>query len=520
MAGQITRRRALRVAGAAAAGVTGAALGALRAEAAGHQPSPTASPSPSPSGGWVPPPAPSFVSRPDLTPPPISVTLFGRVSPDRYIFLDSPNAGPGVGGGVIIDHTGELVWYGPDTAAGHKLDVNVQMLDGEPVLTWWEGTIVSGHGEGKGMIVDSSYRLKHAIYAKNGLKADLHEFFITPDGNAIISAFRLHSGVDLSALGGPKSGYVWSGVFQVIDIATGRLVFEWDSYDNPASPRVPVSETNLPLLRGWGAKTHPFDYFHINSICPDADGNYLVSSRHCWTVYKVSKTDGSIIWRLNGKNSDFSMGPGSRFLWQHHVRPYGKGRLTIFDNGSAGPTRRHEKQSRALILAVDETSKRATLIRATTHPYVSGRPVLASGLGDVQMLPGGEMFVGWGDARRFSQFGADGKMLLDGTAVRTASSYRVFSQRWTGRPAEPPAAAARYRSGGGATVYASWNGATVVASWTVFAGQPGRLSKVATARRTGFETAIGVSSSGPYFAVQAHDASGRALARSMPIRIS
>ena len=193
MAGQITRRRALRVAGAAAAGVTGAALGALRAEAAGHQPSPTASPSPSPSGGWVPPPAPSFVSRPDLTPPPISVTQYGRVSPGRYIFLDSPNAGPGVGGGVIIDHTGELVWYGPDTATEHKLDVNVQALDGEPVLTWWEGTIVSGHGEGKGMIVDSSYRVKHAIYAKNGLKADLHEFFITPDGNAIISAFRLHS---------------------------------------------------------------------------------------------------------------------------------------------------------------------------------------------------------------------------------------------------------------------------------------------------------------------------------------
>jgi len=103
--------------------------------------------------------------------------------------------------------------------------------------------------------------------------------------------------------------------------------------------------------------------------------------------------------------------------------------------------------------------------------------------------------------------------------VRTSSSYRVFSQEWTGHPVEPPAAAARPRTGG-VTVYASWNGATNVASWTVFAGQQGHLGKVASARRTGFETAINVSSTGPYFAVQAHDSTGRALARSASIRIS
>jgi len=389
------------------------------------------------------------------------------------------------------------------------------MYNGEPVLTWWEGRIVFGHGEGRAVIADSNYQVKHIILLKSPDLADLHEFVVTPQGTAIIDAYRLHSGVNLTGVGGPASGYIFSGVFQVIDIATGKLIFEWDSY-SPTNPPVPIGDTYITIGR-QGVQAYPFDYFHINSIYPDTDGNYLVSSRHCWTVYKINSTDGSIMWRMNGKKSDFSMGPGAPFKWQHHVRPYGNGEMTIFDNGYCGPGRPAEPQSRALVLNVDQVNMKVTLKRAITHPKV---PMLASGLGDVQMLAGAEMFVGWGDARRFSQFGAEGKMLLDGVVERSASSYRVFSQPWVGHPVDPPDAAARYRTGGGATVYASWNGATEVASWTVYAGQSGHLGKVATASRTGFETAINVSSTGPYFAVQAHDSSGTALARSNPVKIT
>jgi Arylsulfotransferase (ASST) len=503
-AGHVSRRRAFGIAGASAAGAAGLVVGA-RSVAQIDRPRP-------PRAGSA--RHPEFISRPDLKPPPISVTRYGQIAPDRYIFLNSPYSGPGAGGAVILDHTGELVYFGPNSVSEHKQDVNAQLLDGEPVLTWWRGRIVAGHGEGAVVIADSSYQVKRVLYAHNGLKADLHEFNVTPQGTALISAWRTHSGVDLSAVGGPKDGYLFSGVFQEIDIATGNLVFEWDSYTSDNS-HVPVAETHMTLGR-QGHASYPFDYFHINSICPTADGNFLVSGRHTWTVYKVSRADGSIMWRLNGKRSDFSMGPGSPFMWQHHVRPYGSSGLTIFDNGAASLGLPRETQSRALILDVDEAAKKATLVRAVTHP---GARVLARGLGSVEMLPGAEMLVGWGDACRFSQFGADGKMLLDARMDPTGPTYRAFSQAWTGRPAEPPALAARSRSGG-ATVYASWNGATEVASWAVFAGQRDRLSKIATARRTGFETAIEVPASGPYFAVQAHDASGQALARSEVARIA
>jgi hypothetical protein len=65
-------------------------------------------------------------------------------------------------------------------------------------------------------------------------------------------------------------------------------------------------------------------------------------------------------------------------------------------------------------------------------------------------------------------------------------------------------------------VYASWNGATTVASWRIRAR--GRV--VATAPRSGFETAIRVASAAPAFEVEALDAGGRVLGTSRPFAVS
>jgi hypothetical protein len=161
----------------------------------------------------------------------------------------------------------------------------------------------------------------------------------------------------------------------------------------------------------------------------------------------------------------------------------------------------------------------ASLKKAYVHPH---SPYQAGAMGSAQLLPNGHMFVGWGTQPHFSEFTADGKLVLDGDIIKGDPSYRAFSQNWSGNPdpsVELPAAAARHRTGG-ATVYASWNGATAVKSWAVFAGRAASaLHQIASAPKNGFETAIVVSSGGPYFAVQAHDAKGRALAKSRAVRI-
>ncbi len=74
-------------------------------------------------------------------------------------------------------------------------------------------------------------------------------------------------------------------------------------------------------------------------------------------------------------------------------------------------------------------------------------------------------------------------------------------------------------SGGSTTVYASWNGATTVASWHVLAGtSASAMSPVASAPKSGFETAISVPGTHAYVAVQALGSGGEVLSTSPAIK--
>ena len=192
----------------------------------------------------------NFVSRPDLTPPAITIVHRRRTSAPRaedppYFLVAAtgyPRTGPGEPGLMILNRNGGLVWYSPNTGfpasqGQARADFNVQSYRGKPVLTWWEGQMRTGYGHGRAVIADSSYRTIATVNAGNGLQADLHEFVITPQDTALITAYRPVT-TDLSRVGGPANGMVLSGVVQEIDIATGKVLFEWDSLDH-----VPVTDT-------------------------------------------------------------------------------------------------------------------------------------------------------------------------------------------------------------------------------------------------------------------------------------
>ncbi|MGH3154216.1 MAG: arylsulfotransferase family protein [Streptosporangiaceae bacterium] len=458
-----------------------------------------------------------FVTRGDLNPPAVTIAHHDRQAtaaggPPYFILSPAgyPLTGPGAPGLMILRRDGDLVWYSPNTgfpaSSGEgRVDLQVQSYRGQPVLTWWEGRVDDGVGYGKAVIADSSYRTIAVIDGGNGLSADLHEFVITPQDTALITAVRPRP-ADLFRLGGPVRGTVLSGTVQEIDIASGRVLFQWDSLDH-----VPVTDTYQSFSGGTG--TSPFDYFHINSIAIAPDGDLLVSSRNTCAVYKLTRPAGEVAWQLGGKRSSFRMGPGAAFWWQHHVRPQGPSTLSIFDDG-ASPAK--EAQSRAILLDLDTTSMQATLNRSYTHPA----GLLAANQGSMQVLPDGRVLVGWGNLPYFSEFEADGALILDGQFPVGDQSYRAFAADWTGRPTDQPAIVAKVNPAGGSAVYASWNGATELHSWTVLAGSgPGGLGPVGSQRRAGFETVITVNAGGPYFAVTAHDASGHVLGQSATVRI-
>ena len=158
---------------------------------------------------------------------------------------------------------------------------------------------------------------------------------------------------------------------------------------------------------------------------------------------------------------------------------------------------------------------RATLVREYTHPDKQ----YADAAGNMQVLPNGNVFVGWGRALAISEFSEDGEMLFDATLLRTNESYRDFRFPWSGSPSDQPAAVAERVSEEEVRVYVSWNGATEVATWAVLAGRrQGRLKSLGEVPRNGFETAMVVRTSDPYVAVRAKDRSGRVLGTSKVLR--
>jgi hypothetical protein len=140
--------------------------------------------------------------------------------------------------------------------------------------------------------------------------------------------------------------------------------------------------------------------------------------------------------------------------------------------------------------------------------------VIAFNQGNVQALENGGYFIGWGQSPYFSEFGRGGDTthaILDVKMPGDNCSYRAYRQGWIGAPDYPPSIAVR-SSGAKHIVYASWNGSTETKVWQVMSGkQPGRLAPASTEPRTGFETAITLSETGPYFQARALDRDGNVI---------
>jgi hypothetical protein len=447
----------------------------------------------------------SFISRPDLRPPSLRLSYPMGVQPstaEGYLFL-APTAKPGAqAGALIVDAQGHPVWFKAVQPGWWASNFRVQQYQGQPVLTWWQGIVrPPGYGWGEGVILDTSYREIARVRAARGRQADLHEFRLTPRGTALITCHPQTVQADLSGVGGPANGHALESIIQEIDVRSGRLLFEWRSLEHVA-----INESYLPT-------GGTYDYLHVNSIDPTPDGNLLISARHTSALYKLDRRSGKVMWRLGGRRSDFAMGHGTRFNWQHDAQHLAGNRISLFDNGS-GPVR-SEAHSRGLVLHVDQAHRRVQLVRAYRHPT----SLLTLSMGSVQALSDGNAMVGWGLVPLLSEFSPDGDLLSELSFPWGYNCYRGFRTPWNGTPTDRPALAARPGASPGTSVlYASWNGATALSAWQVSLGaSTGSLQPVATAPRSGFETAIPVSASQGYAAVTALDSNGVALGSSAPV---
>lgn len=466
---------------------------------------------------------------------------------DGYSFIEPRGESVPSPGPIILDNEGNLVWM--ETKYGQAMDLKVQNYKGKDYLTFWHGDDSGWFGRGYYLMLDDSYNIFKNVTAAGDLDGDLHEFQITADNTALLTAYEARP-ADLTAYG-VENGLIYDSLFQEIDLETGELLFAWR-----ASDHYRVTDSLGPYEQYNGA----WDFFHINSVDKDPlTGNYLVSSRYMCAVAYVDGKTGSILWQVGGKNNSFadlSDGHATDFSWQHHARLHHETAtnstllLTVFDNGAyyTKPLLRAD-HSRGLLVTLDTNAMTATL----RHALVAPQGFLVPSQGSVNILPEtGNVLVGWGHHPAWTEYDAEtGEVLCDThlgatrlTAWSRVKSYRTFKSKWTGRPETSPDAVLALDE---EMVYVSWNGATEVKRWVVqttwasdnkegnededededdnnndnnsglfLEMRHWQFSNVTSAEKEGFETRISLAGRalGDYVQVIALDANGKRLGSS------
>ena len=293
-------------------------------------------------------------------PPPVTVLKQGAGNGDIFI---TPQAGRYASGPEILTNTGKVIWFHPVPPGEYAADFRTQTYQGQPVLTWFQGQGL----DGTDYIYNDRYQQITEVKAGNGYLTDFHEFLITPWNTALILA-DTYGTANLTTIGGPADQKVFDGIVQEIDIPTGKVLFQWNSADH-----VPYRDSHNPRP---ASAAMPWDWFHINAVHLDTDGNLLIDSRYTWTTYKVNLRTGKIIWELGGKHTTFKLttapgqvldAAGEIFAFQHDPEAIGNGEYTFFDDESDGSTTLLP-HSRVVTVKLDLTTKVATLVNSVDQP--------------------------------------------------------------------------------------------------------------------------------------------------------
>jgi len=475
----------------------------------------------------------SFVSEPNLHPMKVAINRFDPGTSPGLIFLApyafSSNATYGQPGSLIIDSSGNPIWFRPLSSPNlMNTDFRVQTYKCKRVLTFWQGTLATppaytnapGGSSEPGScyyILDKSYRVIANVTAQRDYTSDIHEFLITPRNTALILSTKSVP-MDLTPFGGPQNGFVQDFAIQEIDIKTKKLIFFWSALDH-----LPLSDSFEPASDAVQT-SNIWDAYHLNSIgLTDDPHDIIVSSRNFWTIIKINKPTGNIIWELGGKHSSFAIEAGGEFSWQHDARFLPDNLISMFDdnsNGSSTPG----PFSHGLILKLNFDTMSASVHRT----YFHDPNLTIASQGNVQSLKNGNKFIGWGQSAYFSEFRNEGNttsdpsvnLLYDAQMPGSNFTYRAYKNHWVGKPFYRPSIAVK-SDNGLVIVYASWNGSTETAFWEIFAGsKPKKLKKVRTVEKSGFETAIDVNNNGPYFQVRALDSKRKIIGVSKVIKLN
>ncbi|CAI7564310.1 unnamed protein product [Penicillium crustosum] len=463
-----------------------------------------------------------FRSRPDLSPPRLNITVpaqpaveKGLIFVAQYHGFEEGSSGPEQPAAYIFEDNGDLVWSSVGHLAGWIADFGPTVVNNALVLRAFQGILDGPHGRmyGDHVLLDEHYRTIKVVKPASHRLVSCHEFQVV-NGESVLMETPVAVPINLKPFGGDASqSWIVSNGFQ-------------DSAFPLESEGVFKGTSSLDA---W-------NYFHINSVDKDDEGNYLISARNYAAIFKINGTDGEIIWQLGGRRgSDFDVPSNVKFAYQHDARfryrsPNGSiEHISFFDNADhSAPGRSINPFSRARFVELNHETLTATEI----HTYRPPDNLVTHSQGNLQFLENGNKFVNWGQAGAVTEFSEDGNVLfhayLDSGDNRNVQSYRGFRANWRGFPDEEPAVLPILDSKENLSVFVSWNGDTETKFWQFYLQRAGTNTAflLGKQKRTGFETKTSIDFSNirsktgdeKIFA-EAFDSQGRFLRRTVPVTI-
>jgi len=389
---------------------------------------------------------------------------------------------------MILDNTGQPVYYlqTPASVIDFKRQPNGW-------LTYFDSNV------NYYIALDNSYNVVNTYQAGNGYNIDFHELQLIPNGDALFMIYDPEP-VDMSSVvtfGSPTATVVGL-VVQELDTSK-NVVFEWRSWDH------------FLITDSYAYLGDPqVDYVHGNAIELDQDGNLMISSRHLSEVTKIDRRTGDIIWRLGGRNNQFTPVPTDTqwFAYQHDIRRLPNGNITLWDNRNFLPPL--PPFSRAREYQLDEVNKTVTQV----WEYRNTPDAFSAFMGSAQRLPNGNTLLGWGGVSTPAviEVKPDNSKAFELSLEPSWFSYRAFRFPWQGFPTTDPTLVVT-ATGATTTLAYSWNGATEIGSYRIYGGDsvyPNTL--LAVQPKTGFEdktVLVGLQGLHCYFRVMPIDKWGR-----------
>lgn len=266
----------------------------------------------------------TFITQKSFFPPQLSINRTGETA-EGYLLMTPMGAGSKDASALIMSDTGNLIWQ---SAVGslQSSNFNLQTYYEEPVLTLWQGSIVTqiGRGYGAVTIMDTSYNTLYNVTADLDITTidgstwpsylDAHESHISTSNTLVATIYNV-TRADLRSVGGPAKGWLLDSMIIELDIETSEVLWTWAAADH--LDKIPLTSSHYPLGTSGRDQLQSWDWFHVNSIEDYGDG-YLVSSRHLWSVIYVDKKTGDITWVLDVRIPPISSTKDDRQLTSRH----------------------------------------------------------------------------------------------------------------------------------------------------------------------------------------------------------